>query len=352
MDSLCDLLLRRFPERFQLLEQRQGPGQRILATNFGRPSSRQELLLFQGDLLSGEIDLTLQYLLPLHPEAVAMVKTLKRWAFRCRLHQPGEGCFGWTLLVVFFLQQQGFLPPLEEFKRGEMPRLQPDPRELRELIFEFADFAISIWSRPHPRPSINIWKGRLDPVEASVPYTHPGDRAVVEELRRLRQEVGDPSRRLHRLGESGQLARQNFMRQFPDHDITGRTSSTPPPVARGRGAPHGARRDRAEIKPPTATSSMSRASSVSPLTAASAGRPPPPRSRWHIDESWVAYKTCQGRVVETVQLNPEEQGQLTREGWAQRFERREWQVHLGKITSEYERWEVTGYDTVDLRVIP
>ena len=28
-------------------------------------------------------------------------------------------------------------------------------------------------------------------------------------------------------------------------------------------------------------------------------RPPPPRSRWHIDESWVAYKTCQGRVVET-----------------------------------------------------
>ena len=29
------------------------------------------------------------------------------------------------------------------------------------------------------------------------------------------------------------------------------------------------------------------------------GRPPLPRSRWHIDESWVAYKTCQGRVVET-----------------------------------------------------
>jgi hypothetical protein len=30
VDSLCDLLLRRFPERFQLLEQRQGPGQRPL----------------------------------------------------------------------------------------------------------------------------------------------------------------------------------------------------------------------------------------------------------------------------------------------------------------------------------
>eukprot|EP00435_Cladocopium_sp_Y103_P037113 s714_g9.t1 len=177
-------------------------------------------------------------------------------------------------------------PPLEEFKRGEVPHLQPDPRELRELIFEFADFAISIWSRPHPRPSINIWKGRLDPVEASVAYTVPGDRAIVEELRRLRSE----------------------------------------------------------IKPPTAaTSSMSRTSSVAPRSSAAPGqvaeRPqPPPRSRWHIDESWVAYKTCQGRVVATVQLNPDEQGQLTREGWAQRFERREWQVHLGKITSEYERW--------------
>eukprot|EP00435_Cladocopium_sp_Y103_P036294 s3140_g9.t1 len=111
VDSLCDLLLHRFPERFQLLEQpRRGPGQRILATGFGRPSSRQELVLFMGDLLTGEIDLTLQYLLPLHPEAVALVKTLKRWAFRSRLHLPGEGCFGWTLLVVFFLQQQGYLP--------------------------------------------------------------------------------------------------------------------------------------------------------------------------------------------------------------------------------------------------
>ena len=82
--------------------------------------------------------------------------------------------------------------------------MREDQRELHEMIFEFADFAVSYFKRPHPRPRMDLWQGRQRPREAfeATPWVVQNERYVVEELSRLRASAahGHP---LHRLGRRG-----------------------------------------------------------------------------------------------------------------------------------------------------
>ncbi|CAK8997138.1 unnamed protein product [Durusdinium trenchii] len=99
------------PDRFSALEPHSSmqQGVRILAFNFANIHSKQELMIYYGDSTSGIIDVLLGPLLRLQPHALPLVKTVKRWARRHDLNPPGFGGYHWTVLCIFFLQQQGFL---------------------------------------------------------------------------------------------------------------------------------------------------------------------------------------------------------------------------------------------------
>ncbi|CAK8987892.1 SLBP_RNA_bind domain-containing protein [Durusdinium trenchii] len=275
-------------------------------------------------------------LLRLQPHALPLVKTVKRWARRHDLNPPGFGGYHWTVLCIFFLQQQGFLPSLESLANGQVPTIEPDHRELHQVIFELADFCMDYFQR-QPRRYANLWFGQLQEHEVfgSVAGLPPTEE-ILKELRCLRESAG----KRHPLGQLGGRQGGRFAAEAHEHEATGRTLSTPPPVARPP-APVAPAVAAGSAGYPAASGKAPRLpGSLGVATRWEAGRVSPTAELgWHIDENWIAHKTAQGRVVASVQLDPSKQGMLAPEGWAQRFDRREHQIRIGKGTREYGRWE-------------
>mmetsp|Transcript_4628 Transcript_4628/g.10925 ORF Transcript_4628/g.10925 Transcript_4628/m.10925 type:complete len:468 (-) Transcript_4628:255-1658(-) len=331
------------------------PGFRLVASNFGGPhGGRQEIAIFEGDEHTGVIDSILRDALSLTPHARPLIRRVKLWV-RCRcLHLRTTGLHNWTLLVVFFLQQKHMLPPLQQLP-GSSPAdesVATTEREIRRLLGEFAQFSASLLSRPHPRSTINIWNGKLvaAQVEQSAEWSVLDERVVVQELMQL-----------HQAATGNTPCSQPFQplrgRLRQDHDPEGRMAashSTPPPVSRPEGrlsAVHlhgpvpklpGAGSSAAEPEAGYMSDCFQAADFAEPSDLGDARMGSSP-VRWHIDQSWTAHKSRGGTVVVSVKLDKEAAGELTREGWAKRFNRREYQIRIGKATREYRRWSAHAF---------
>ncbi|CAE7535205.1 unnamed protein product, partial [Symbiodinium sp. CCMP2456] len=327
------------------------PGFRLVASNFGGPhGARQEIAIFEGDEHTGVFDSILRDALSLTPHARPLIRRVKLWV-RCRcLHLRTTGLHNWTLLVVFFLQQKHMLPPLQQLP-GSRPADESVPtteREIRRLLGEFAQFSASLLSRPHPRSTINIWIGKLvaAEVEQSAEWSVLDERVVVQELMQLHHAAAGTTPRSQPFQPLRGRLRQ-------DHAAEGRMAvshSTPPPVSRPQG-----RLSAVHLRPlpklPGSSGGEPEAGYMSdcfqadtePTDLGDARLDDARPVRWYIDQSWTAHKSRGGAVVFSVKLNEEAAGELTREGWAKRFNRREYQIRIGKATREYRRWSAHAF---------
>ena len=48
------------------------------------------------------------------------------------------------------------------------------------MIFEFADFAVTYFKRPHPRPFMDLWQGLMRFREAETPWVVQNERYVLQ----------------------------------------------------------------------------------------------------------------------------------------------------------------------------
>ncbi|CAJ1427403.1 unnamed protein product [Effrenium voratum] len=207
-------------------------------------------------------------------------------------------------MTLFFLQQEGLLPPLRSLPAGP-ESFREDPRDVRQLLVAFAVFAQDVFSRPGL--TADIWQGcwvQVEPSEAG-----RADERVMKALRQLREDA--LTLPLEQIGFPAGTSR----RGSPGLASPDRAFSTPPRVVRARALAPG--------------------SSVSEARACSESAEKR-TARWQVDADWVARKWSSGRLLQEVPLSSDTG--LTREGWAQRFERREYQIRIGKATREYQLW--------------
>jgi len=355
---------------------------RLLAGSFaeGQQIVRQEVALYLGDSLTGRIDTLLRQLLDTNAVARAFVMLVKHWTRSRGLTQASGGSFQWTLLTVFMLQQHRLLPALGELCEGQLGGSSQTHstaafmRDPETMLRSFADFVLGHFCGcPGPTSRISLWTGLSHPgpsqsTAAAARRPLPTGLHIIEELRRLLRASGSG------IGIIGPWTAQSKEARCKtassSHGYT-----TPPP--RGHNAAQALPPIRevsspstlsstgitdtggyAELppfpRPPPANSpaAAGAAGAVVPEIVAAAGdgadtytraAPGAPQAarnaKWRINEAWVATCVRDGRVLETVKLDPHMAGGLTREDWERRICRRMHQIRIGKATQEYRRWQ-------------
>lgn len=337
---------------------------RVLAGNFtgGRWAEVQEIALFAGTTLTGHIDKLLRQLLSTDSRAKHFVMLVKHWARSRGLVGLTGGTFVWTVRAVFALQWDGVIPPASHLGRADAALRVPAAPSLRSMARRFAEMLLHYAAAPEPKPDISLWSGSFAPM--------PGLPA--------RESRGAPGLELPAKGPERKTEVPSAAAS-PDpatgHRAVAQPWSTPPrsaprhwsaltPGALGReassgpsdeGSPAAAAARLAEVPafPGVSSALLDELSAlrggctVEGVAPDAAGEEPrvfrqrPPhlqRRRWRITESWVAQAHVAGHVVERRQLDAALAGALGPRAWEHRFNRREQQIMLGKLTSQYAGW--------------